>query len=406
MANWTTSTTMMTCKTGHATLSMQEQAFPIGQRIRMVTCSPPFVYMEGIICSASGENTSVEIDIAHGDDKVPCGPWFVMVAGEPGTQGPAGSTGEIGLQGPQGPIGQGPQGLPGAEGQRGVQGPTGIQGATGAIGPAGPIGPSGLDGKDGAQGPQGPQGEIGSSGKDGQPGNDGVQGAQGHQGHQGDVGPEGNVGPQGEPGKTFLSQLPQAGHILMTYLGVSKTKQEIGKGIKVFVIQRQEDVRFAYATGTRLRASRPFITGQWMEGQVVYYVPGSLEVAIMCDLCSGNGSYDNWVINLAGEPTKETTWGLSYTTSEQSGDGKICIASIESLLTISIGKLDHNGQDASAYITSMAGQRMYITWEGGMVAYLMGDNPVVDDTTVVRFNGSCSRIYGNDPAFNALVRIS
>jgi hypothetical protein len=115
-----------------------------------------------------------------------------------------------------------------------------------------------------------------------------------------------------------------------------------------------------------------------VEGQVVYYVPGSLEVAIMCDLCSGSGSHDNWVLNLAGEPSREKTWGLEYVIGEQSDNGKICISPSGNSLTISISKMDRHGKDASAYVTSMAGHRMHVVWDGGMAAYVM-NNPMVDE---------------------------
>jgi hypothetical protein len=86
--------------------------------------------------------------------------------------------------------------------------------------------------------------------------------------------------------------------------GTSYSSIAIGEDIHSFTLQQ---IALGFVPGVRVRASAINYPDQWMEGVVTAY-DGSILV-IDVDIYHGDGTYDNWTINVAGEPGKQGPTG-------------------------------------------------------------------------------------------------
>lgn len=77
------------------------------------------------------------------------------------------------------------------------------------------------------------------------------------------------------------------------YGGTSTTSVSFGTGSKTWTTQ----TNLAYVAGSRIRAIETG-SSQWMEGEIISYSGGSLNVNV--DLLSGVGTYTTWVFSIAG----------------------------------------------------------------------------------------------------------
>src|SRR5215831_9029883 len=134
----------------------------------------------------------------------------------------------------------------------GPQGPTGLPGSPGATGPTGPAGPPG---------PTGPIGPTGNTGAPGINGTDGIDGAD---------------------GLGYYATSPD--NILVDLASPLSFNTQSG---------------LAYSPGARIRLSS-VSSGAWLEGVVTSYVINVITFNV--DLIGGSGTYNDWDVNLTGEP--------------------------------------------------------------------------------------------------------
>lgn len=181
----------------------------------------------------------------------------------------------------------------------------------GSAGPAGPEGPEGPPGETGDPGEAGAQGEAGwspvlAAATDGGrrvlqvvdwQGGEGTKPTTGlYAGAAGLVsdiadgadvrGPQGDQGPQGLVGTS--------------YAGTSETALEVESGVLGSDVAFSTEAGLAFQFGARARATATADGATWVEGTVVGYAGASLSIGI--DKIHGAGTFDNWAINLAGEP--------------------------------------------------------------------------------------------------------
>jgi hypothetical protein len=109
-------------------------------------------------------------------------------------------------------------------------------------------------------------------------------------GDPGEQGPRGAPGADGKDGENGSN-----GHDGAGYAATSISSLTIGAGLQALVIP----AGLAYSAGARVRISSG---ANFMEGVVASYDSGSGNLTVNVDTVVGSGTFNNWNVNLAGQP--------------------------------------------------------------------------------------------------------
>ena len=162
----------------------------------------------------------------------------------------------------------------------------------------------------GATGPTGPAGATGAAGATGSVGATGTAGTNGAVGATGVAGATGSAGPTGATGPSGLSG--------DKYYTTSFTSVSVGSGSKTFSVG---DSPMAYNIPLWLAVISVADNNSYMYGPITGYDSNTNVVTIDAQIVSGSGTYNNWFLNLIGEPGDNGVTGPAGATGSQGATG-------------------------------------------------------------------------------------